>query len=80
MQALGLAGKNFQLYSLRTGGATDLFRSCGSFDEVTDRGRWKNVRTARLYIDGALQDLAEFEPVSNDKLVDAERALADLLG
>ena len=49
---LELAGKNLQLYSLRRGGATELFRSRGSFDEVTDRRRWKNVRTARRYIDG----------------------------
>ena len=37
---LELAGKNLQLYSLRRGGAT----------ELSDRGGWKSVRTARLYI------------------------------
>ena len=77
---LGLTCKNLQFYSLRREGATKVFRQSGSFDEVTDRGHWRNVRTARLYVDSALQDLAQLEPAANAKLAAAEKCLADMLG
>ena len=44
-------------YSLRRGGATQLFRDTNQMDLVADRGRWSNVKTARIYVDAALQDL-----------------------
>ena len=52
----GLEGV-FKPYSCRRGGATTAFRSHGSLDYITDRGRWGNTRTARIYINTALADL-----------------------
>ena len=45
-------------YSLRRGGATTLFRNANALDVVVLRGRWTNQRTARVYINTALQDIA----------------------
>ena len=53
--ALGLTQANLQFYSLRRGGATKLFNDTGSFDTCAEAGRWSSVRTARVYIDTALQ-------------------------
>ena len=55
--ALGIA-KSYTPYSLRRGGATAFFQSCGSFDRVTDVGRWGCVQICRLYISSALLELA----------------------
>lgn len=45
-------------YSLRRGGATALFKQSGSLDATCVRGRWANMRTCRIYINDALQELA----------------------
>ena len=44
-----------QPYSLRRGGATSAFRLGTSFDQLLLRGRWTHQRTARIYLDEALQ-------------------------
>ena len=61
----GLQKLDLQLYSLRRGGATNMFRNCASFDSVADRGRWRNVRTCRIYIDAASQDSAALKEDSS---------------
>ena len=53
--ALGLGSANSRYYSLRRGGATATFHRTGSFDMCAEAGRWGSVRTARIYIDSALQ-------------------------
>ena len=53
--ALGLSSANLGYYSLRRGGATATFHRTGSFDVCAEAGRWGSVRTARIYIDSALQ-------------------------
>ncbi len=45
-------------YSLRRGGATSAFRAGVSFDQLLVRGRWTHQRTARIYLDEALQQSA----------------------
>ena len=45
-------------YSLRRGGATTLFRACGSLDTVSLRGRWGSLVTARRYIDDGVATMA----------------------
>ena len=50
---LGLNG-HFRPYSLRRGGATHHFLVGGQLDKTTDRGRWGNTRTARIYINTSL--------------------------
>ena len=79
VEDVGLQDRNLQLYSLRRGGATEVFRSSGSFHEVANRGRWKNLRTARIYVDSALQDIAQLEGVQPEKLQQAERRLKQLI-
>ena len=56
---LGLSGFNFRPYSLRRGGATNLFRSTGSVSKVIVRGRWASQRTARIYVLEGMGVLAE---------------------
>ena len=57
--ALGLGSANLRYYSLRRGGATATFHCTGSFDVCAEAGRWGSVRTARIYIDAALQNKYE---------------------
>lgn len=45
-------------YSLRRGGATSAFRAGVTFDQLLVRGRWSHQRTARIYLDEALQQSA----------------------
>jgi len=45
-------------YSLRRGGATEFFRQCGSMAKTMERGRWSETRTAKVYINTAMADLA----------------------
>ena len=47
---------SYQPYALRRGGATFHFEQSKSIDFVTQRGRWSNSKTTRIYIDdGAFQ-------------------------
>ena len=57
-------------YSLRRGGATSAFRAGVSFDQLLVRGRWTHQRTARIYLDEALQQSASltFSASSNARL------------
>ena len=59
--ALGLESKGLAAYSLKRGGATSMFRACGQYDKVCERGHWGNVRTARIYINDGLAMLAQME-------------------
>ena len=57
MWELGLSHFKFQPYSLRRGGATQVFRNTGSFDSVSELGRWGHVATAKVYINEGLATL-----------------------
>ena len=56
----GLSLNNLLLkpYSMRRGGATSLFRGTNSLDVVVLKGRWATQRTARIYVNTSLQDIA----------------------
>ncbi len=56
----GLSLNNLLLkpYSMRRGGATSLFRATNALDVVVLKGRWANQRTARIYVNTSLQDIA----------------------
>eukprot|EP00438_Fugacium_kawagutii_P018783 Skav201312 [mRNA] locus=scaffold1490:109079:114118:- [translate_table: standard] len=43
----------FSVYSIRRGGATHAYVASRSLDYVSVQGRWKDVRTARIYLDDA---------------------------
>lgn len=50
LRVFGLQSHGFQPYSLRRGGATADFMRHNSIDRCLFRGRWRSVRTARIYI------------------------------
>ena len=56
----GLSLNNLLLkpYSVRRGRATSLFRGTNSLDVVVLKGRWATQRTARIYVNTSLQDIA----------------------
>jgi integrase len=55
LRAFHVQGYNFKTHSLRRGGTTFEFKAHGSYDIICERGRWQNVRTARLYIAEAVE-------------------------
>eukprot|EP00435_Cladocopium_sp_Y103_P043550 s680_g12.t1 len=66
-----------QPYSLRRGGATQAFRLGTSFDQLLIRGRRAHQRTARIYLDEALQQstLLQFGPTTLQRLSWARQQL-----
>ena len=58
---LGMPLERLTPYSLRRGGATWHFQCLGSLALTTAHGRWADERTARIYIDGALAQLGEWQ-------------------
>ena len=61
LKRYGLDELGLTPYSLRRGKATELWRSSGSVSVVQSAGRWSDMRTARLYIDGASAQLTELK-------------------
>ena len=59
MCAAGLASFGFRPYSLRRGGATELWRTTSNLDKVVMAGRWRHSTTARIYVSDGLAVLAE---------------------
>ena len=57
----GVSHKKLTPYGLRRGGATWHFLRYGSLDATAVLGRWEQVRTARIYIQGAAASLAEWK-------------------
>jgi len=57
LEHLDLADQGFGLRSLRRGGATYDFQRHGSFHLSAERGRWRQVETARIYIQDAIPAL-----------------------
>ena len=54
---LDLTPFNFSLYSLRRGGATFAYLRSHNLDKVAIQGRWKDHRTAKIYLDDARAEL-----------------------
>eukprot|EP00438_Fugacium_kawagutii_P020791 Skav229460 [mRNA] locus=scaffold577:137175:137816:- [translate_table: standard] len=59
LDTLGFSSWDFRPYSLRRGGATEMFKKQGSFDKLLVLGRWQSARTARIYVNEGLAVLAE---------------------
>ena len=49
---------SFRLYSLRRGGATHWYEVTGAYEECMRTGRWQNLKTCRLYVQGGEAALA----------------------
>ena len=59
VEALRLTPLEFRPYSLRRGGATFWFNQHGSFDRLLVQGRWAASKTARIYLNDGLAQLAD---------------------
>ena len=55
---VGFCHPRLSAYSLRRGGATWHFHHHGSLDRTAVAGRWAQVNTARIYIEGAAAEWA----------------------
>ena len=51
---LGVTELRFTPYSIRRGGATAFFRVTRNMEATLDRGRWSNVKAARIYVNDGL--------------------------
>ena len=61
----------FQPYSLRRGGATEVFRETGSYDLALDAGRWQSTKVAKVYIQEGLSRLPHLVlPMRDQALLD----------
>ena len=70
IDALRLSDLRFRPYSLRRGGATFHFNHHSSFDRLLVQGRWAAARTARVYLNDGLAQLADMSlSVSNSSLI-----------
>jgi len=72
---LQLDAFEFEVRSLRRGGATHDYRTHGSFDVACDRGRWQDRKTCRIYIADALASLVALQ-LPPDALARLERVRA----
>lgn len=61
LRHMGAAPCNFSVYSIRRGGATHSYVETKSLDFVAVQGRWKDLRTARIYLDDARAALLRME-------------------
>ena len=52
---------DFRPYSLRRGGATDMFKTQGTFERLMVLGRWQSQKTARVYVNEGMSVLAELK-------------------
>ena len=64
-------------YSFKRGGASFLFSRSGSYDRVTEIGRWRSVASARRYIDAARAEslVLEVNPALRTRLLNARAEL-----
>ena len=60
LAALGITG-DFTLYSLRRGGASELFRITNSMERVLLNGRWKSKKRAKVYVMDGLAELTQIQ-------------------
>ena len=68
LEHFSLHSFGFSLYSIRRGGATHFYTATRDLHYVTLQGRWKDVRTARIYLDDARATLIKLSfppPVSH---------------
>lgn len=61
LTTLQLLPYNFRLYSIRRGGATAHFSTYGDINSTIFKGRWSDLRTARIYITEGAAAQAELQ-------------------
>jgi hypothetical protein len=73
LQLFDLSATDYNLYSLRRGGATAYFFKTGSMEKTLATGRWESTSTARIYIQDAAAQLGELS-LTNQQLVNLSNA------
>ena len=58
LTALELQSFRFRPYSLRRGGATAEFKRTSNVEALMVRGRWQSLKTAKIYLQEGLSELA----------------------
>ena len=69
----------FKPYSLRRGGATEHFKQWANMSLTMEIGRWKDVRTARAYINGSLMELTSSQHLDTEEIHLAAGAFSAIL-
>lgn len=69
LKEAGLASFDFKPYSLRRGGATDLWLTTHNYSLVAHTGRWTSERTLRVYIQDSIALLTDltFTPTASQQ-------------
>ena len=90
MEGIGLDPSVYTPYCIRRGGATFDFIDSGSLDRALVRGRWQQLKTARIYIRQGEELLArlrflaaqrsKFKQLKTEFLAFVMRARAELTG
>ena len=57
----GLEELNWVPYSIRRGAATHFYQYYNTLDYVMVQGRWKDMRTARIYLDDSRATLVKLQ-------------------
>ena len=70
-----LSKSDYNVYSLRRGGATAFFTQCGSLDKTMTTGRWEHASTARIYIQEATAQASEMRFSTQQLVLFREAAL-----
>ncbi len=73
LEKLKLTQYNFKPYSLRRGGATDLWFTCRSYSQISHVGRWSSERTVKVYIQDSIALLTDL----NFEITPAQRYFSD---
>ena len=61
LEALHVAPLRFTMYSLRRGGATHGYIQSHNLDKIARQGRWKDHKTAKIYLDDARAALIQMD-------------------
>ncbi len=67
-EGFGLAEWAFKPYSIRRGGATSHLQHFGSLSLTIDRGRWEDPRSARIYLQAGMAQLADMRLTPGQEL------------
>eukprot|EP00972_Heterocapsa_arctica_P023946 3527621-Heterocapsa_arctica.AAC.1 len=67
-ESFGLDEWAFKPYSIRRGGATSHLRHFGSLSLTIDRGRWEDPRSARIYLQAGMAQLADMRLTPGQEL------------
>lgn len=80
LEKTGLNVLPYKPYSLRRGGATQVFLESHSYSAVCQRGRWSAERTCRIYIQDSLSMLTDIPKALDGRQREHHKFWLELLG